>query len=313
MISMRELRTEDVTWINMEHPNKEEVMSLANTFPFHVLSLEDTLSKRQLTKVEKYRDYLFTILRFPTKLCEKGGCTPSQVSFFVGRNFLVTIHDGTIAPINNIFMKCETQYKETGKFALEGIGLLFYKILRETTNSIFPIMESLLERLEDLEDDIFSASREALFEITNLRRTISDIRRVLSPLRRIIPDLEGGLGELTGEDLEIYFADLKDHIEKLWELSEICKELVDIYKDTDFTIGQHRMNRALVILTVIFTMTIPGTLLGTFYGMNIPLPGGIDNGSWTLLGPYTTFIVIMLLSFIPAVLMILYFKKLCWI
>jgi len=232
-------------------------MSLANSFPFHAFSLEDTLPKRVLTKVEKYREYMFTVLRFPTNLCEKGGCSPSQVSFFIGKNFLVTIHDGTIEAINSVFTKCETQYKETGKFGLEGVGPLFYRILREIINSIFPIMERLLQRLEDLEDDIFSARKEVLLEITNLRRTTSDIRRVLSPLRGIISDLEGGVSEQTGEDLEIYFSDLRDHVEKLWELSDMCRELVEIYKDTDFTLGQQRMNRALVILTVIFTITIP--------------------------------------------------------
>jgi len=313
MIDMKELRTEGITWINLERPTKDEVMSLANSFPFHILSLEDTLSKRVLTKVEKYRDYIFTVLRFPTQLCEKGGCTPSQVSFFIGNHFLVTIHDGSIEAINNIFSKCETQYRETGKFALEGVGPLVYRILREIIGSIFPIVENLMERLEDLEDDIFSAKREVLLEITNLRRTTSDIRRVLAPLRRIIPDLEEGLSEQTGEDLEIYFSDLKDHIEKLWELTDMCRELVEIYKDTDFTLGQHRMNRALVILTVIFTITIPVTLVGTLYGMNIPLPGGIETGPWTFLGPYTTFIILLIVSLLPAVFMVAYFKKLGWI
>lgn len=310
---MKELRTEDLVWINLERPSREEVMSLANIFPFHVLSLEDTLSKRQLTKVESYRDYLFVILRFPKNICDKGGCQPTQVSFFVGKNFLVTIHDGTVEPINNLFSKCETQYKETGKFAPEGVGPLFYKILKEIINSIFPIMELLMKYLEDLEDDIFSVSKEALFEITNLRRATSDIRRLLSPLRGILSDIEKGISEQTGENLEIFFADLRDHIEKLWELSDMCRELVEIYKDTDFTLGQQRMNRALVILTVIFTITIPATIVGTFYGMNIPLPGDIETGPWTFFGPYTTFIIILLVSFLPAFFMLIYFKKLGWI
>ncbi|MEM3744114.1 MAG: CorA family divalent cation transporter, partial [Candidatus Methanomethyliaceae archaeon] len=82
---------------------------------------------------------------------------------------------------------------------------------------------------------------------------------------------------------------------------------------TDFTVGQQRMNRALVILTVIFTITIPATLVGTFYGMNIPLPGGIETGPWTFLGPYTTFIILVTIAFLPAMIMLIYFKKLGWI
>lgn len=63
---------------------------------------------------------------------------------------------------------------------------------------------------------------------------------------------------------------------------------------------------------MIFTFTIPSTVIGTFYGMNVNLPGGIEENSM-ILGPFTTFIVIILASAIPAILMFIYFKKLGWI
>ncbi len=129
----------------------------------------------------------------------------------------------------------------------------------------------------------------------------------------MIGEIEIGVRDLTGDDLGIFFADLKDHVEKIWELSDTCMELVEIYKDTDFIIYQHRMNRALVILTVIFTATIPATILGTYYGMNINLPGGIMTGAWGFLGPYSTFWIILLVSLVPAFLMLLYFKRLGWL
>jgi magnesium transporter len=128
----------------------------------------------------------------------------------------------------------------------------------------------------------------------------------------VINEIELGLKGLTGEDMKIYFADIRDHVEKIWELSENAKEIVEIYKDTDFTLYQQRMNRALVILTVIFTVFIPATMLGTFYGMNVILPGGLQENPM-FLGPYTTFIVIVAISLVPALLMLLYFKRLEWL
>jgi len=66
-------------------------------------------------------------------------------------------------------------------------------------------------------------------------------------------------------------------------------------------------------VNVIFTATIPATILGTYYGMNINLPGGIETGALTFLGPYTTFYIILAVSLIPAFLMLVYFKRLGWL
>ena len=63
---------------------------------------------------------------------------------------------------------------------------------------------------------------------------------------------------------------------------------------------------------MIFTLAIPSTVIGTFYGMNVNLPGGIGD-NLMILGPFTTFVVIILASVIPAIIMFMYFKKLGWI
>jgi magnesium transporter len=65
----------------------------------------------------------------------------------------------------------------------------------------------------------------------------------------------------------------------------------------------------LAILTIFFTLSIPATLFSTYYGMNVYLPGGIESGAATFLGEYTTFIVTILLSIVPAVIMLYWFKK----
>ena len=83
-------------------------------------------------------------------------------------------------------------------------------------------------------------------------------------------------------------------------------------KDTDFVLSTEKTNKVLAVLTIIFTLAIPSTVIGTFYGMNVDLPGGIGDSS-TVLGPFTTFIIVILASAIPAILMFAYFKKLGWI
>ena len=87
---------------------------------------------------------------------------------------------------------------------------------------------------------------------------------------------------------------------------------MEIYKDTDFVLSTEKTNKVLAVLTIIFTLAIPATVIGTFYGMNIDLPGGSQT-DWMVLGPYTSFIFIILASAIPVVAMFAYFRNLGWI
>lgn len=91
-----------------------------------------------------------------------------------------------------------------------------------------------------------------------------------------------------------------------------AQETIEIFKDADFTTSTEQTNRILAILTLVFTFTIPITVLGTLYGMNVPLPGGLSSGVWTFLGPFTTLGVIVTVAVLSAVAMYAYFHKKRW-
>ena len=90
------------------------------------------------------------------------------------------------------------------------------------------------------------------------------------------------------------------------------KKTVEIYKDADFTASTERTNEILAILTIIFTLAIPATIYGTFYGMNVPMPGANTATVWTFWGNFTTFYIIGGLSVLSAVAMYVWFKKKRW-
>jgi magnesium transporter len=111
------------------------------------------------------------------------------------------------------------------------------------------------------------------------------------------------------EDLTLYFDDVKDHLDKALETLEESKEAIEIYKDTDFMHGSEKSNKILAVLTIIFTLSLPASLIGSFYGMNVKLPGT----SWSFLGGYASFIVLVAASGVGALGMLWYFHKLKWI
>lgn len=120
-------------------------------------------------------------------------------------------------------------------------------------------------------------------EVTLLRRKIADLRRIVFPMRRVLAELAREVNRFSNTDLTKYFSDIQDHVEKLWETLEACK-------DTHFMLSTEKSNKILAILT------IPYTIIGTIYGMNINLPGGIETGAWAFLGPYTTLIILLIVA-----------------
>ncbi len=167
--------------------------------------------------------------------------------------------------------------------------------------------------IDDIEDSVFDEQISIPRQISLLRREITTLRRIVIPLRRTVVDLSKDVQRFSREDLAPYFKDVQDHIEKVYEALEEAKETVEIYKDTDYMLSQEKTNKILGVLTIVFTLSIPATVIGTFYGMNINLPGGSETDSWTRLGPYTALIFVLVVSSISALLMILYFRRLGWL
>ena len=167
--------------------------------------------------------------------------------------------------------------------------------------------------IDDVEDSVFDERISIPRQISLLRREITTLRRMVIPLRRTVVDLSKDVQRFSKEDLAPYFKDIQDHIEKVYETLEEAKETIEIYKDTDYMLSQEKTNKILALLTIVFTLSIPATVIGTFYGMNINLPGGIVTGSWNQLGPYTSLIFVLVISSICALFMVLYFRRVGWL
>jgi magnesium transporter len=191
-------------------------------------------------------------------------------------------------------------------------GYLLYKIIDTLVDGMLHILMKVVGNIDDIEDSVFDEKISIPRQISVLRREVTTLRRIVIPLRRTVLDLAKDVQRFSKDDVSPYFKDVQDHIEKIYETLEEAKETVEIYKDTDFMLSTEKTNKILAILTILFTLSIPATIIGTFYGMNVNIPGGIQTGTWNQLGPYTTLIVILALSSGSALAMLLYFRRLGW-
>lgn len=310
------IQGEKFSWIDLQNPDRSDVERLAAKYNFNSLNIEDCMTKFELPKLDSYEDHFFVILHFPP-LSQKTGITKnSQLSIFLGTDFLVTVHQGDLEPLVDLVNICKSDSDKQRKERLLGrpSGFLLHEIIDILVDDLLHTSRRIIANLDDLEDGVFDETKSVARNIAFLRREISKHRRIAAPLKKFVLEIAKNVKKFTGggDDLMLYFDDVIDHIDKVIETLEESRETMEIYKDTDFVLSTEKTNKVLAVLTIIFTLAIPATVIGTFYGMNITLPGGTGN-DLLVLGPYTAFIVIILASAIPAALMFAYFKKLGWI
>ncbi|MDE1728805.1 MAG: magnesium transporter CorA family protein [Thaumarchaeota archaeon] len=328
-----------VTWIDIEQPTKEELDNLALKYPsFHQLNLDDCLSKIQLSKIDKYEDHSFIILRIQSIVAAShdegisnknnigilsSSITVNHLSIFVGPDYVVSVHQHPFKSLSELFQSYDSNsgIKKPAQNApaQSSPAFLVYRIIDGLVDELLNILSYVESDLDNIEDTIFGGVggnkllHSTSKQISALRREINTLRRTIIPLKRVTLDTSEDMKRFSnGEKLAPYYSDIKDHIEKVLDELDASKETIEVYNDTDFKSGTEKSNKILGILTILFTLTIPVTVISSFYGMNIEIPGTVQSGPWTFLGYYTTMILVVIVSIIPALVMFLYFYRKKW-
>jgi magnesium transporter len=193
-------------------------------------------------------------------------------------------------------------------------GYLFHSIVDALTDDMLNIVKKIVGNIDDIEDVVFDEKTDAAKEISYIRREITSLRRIAIPLRRTLAEVAAkDIEHFSEEDFTLYFDDVNDHIDKAIETLEESKETIEIFKDTDFTHGTDKSNKILAMLTIIFTLSMPVSILSSLYGMNVDIPIFEESDSVKFLGRYTTFIIIVAGSAAAALGMFAYFHKIRWV
>ena len=268
-----ELSADGLTWIHLDPPIDAEVVNtLRERFGWHPLDVEDVLSKRQRPKVDDYVDdgYLFGVLHFPAYDKNIQRLNAGELDFFIGSDYLVTISNAQLNPVTKLF----TQLQEDSRLFSKGSGRLLYEILDDLFDYCFPILDKIAYKLDSIEDDIEDRrSEEIVTDISKVKQEIISYRKIVKPQRPALRLLERHIERFLPEELELYFDDIVDASERIWDILDNYKEVVEALEDTNESVISHRQNDVLRILTTFSVVLLPLTLITGFFGMNVHFPG----------------------------------------
>lgn len=283
---IRELAADGLTWSHVEHPGQLEASELAERFGFHELDVEDVLSRRQRPKIDEYPSYLFVVLHFPKYDKQVQRLNAAELDVFIGQDFLVTLPNVELLPVSRLFNRCEADEALARELFSKGSGYLLYHVLDDLFDYCFPILDKIGHKLDSIEDEMFEgASDEVVRDISNAKQEIISYRKIIKPERSTLRLLERNVQRFLPEDLELYFDDIVDSTERIWDLLDNYKEVVEGLESTNESVISHKQNDILRLLTIMSVIMLPLFVITGVFGMNVAFPGeGTRDAFWVIVG-----------------------------
>src|ERR671922_2078932 len=295
----------DLRWINIERPGPAERAWVEEHFEFHPLDYEDVLSRNQRPKIDEYEDYLFIVLYFPVFDKTVGRLNAAELDIFIGPDFLITLPNTPIPPVEYLFERCRSSEEVRENLLSKGSGYLLYKIVDDSFDYCFPMLRKIGNKLERIEEEIFEGrAEEVVRDISNVKQEIINFRKIVRPQRAAFRDLERTKTRYIADDLDIYFDDIVDASERIWDMLENYKEVVEALESTNESAIAHRSNEVFRVLTAFSVIVLPLTFIASVWGMNVKVPGE---------GVREAFYVVVAVMVVILVGMVAYFRRRGWL
>jgi magnesium transporter len=256
-------------WVDLGAPTIPELLILSDTFAFHPLSVEDARAELHYPKIEAYDGYLYAILHGIAFQTDDGEFSTHDVDFFVGPNYLVTVHNGQSRSIAELHENATRNPKIMG----EGPVALFHRIVDAMVDHYGPEVQQLEDRLDQLETAAFdNPTKEVIRAILNEKRRVGGLRRIILPQRDVMARLARRDFVDISTDMSFRFRDVYDHLQRYSDDATMFQDRITGILDAYLTNVSNKLNEIMKVLTVVSTIFMPLTLVSGIYGMNVHLP-----------------------------------------
>ena len=288
-------------WVDCEAPTPAEIRQLGTLFAIHPLALEDAERFRQRPKLDIYDNFL-SIVFFALSWPATGGPRPQEIHLLVGANFLVTVHPDPMAEITETATRWS---QRTGVKGKHRIGLLVYALLDAIVDGYFPIIDTLADKIEALEDAIFDPrSQNVQAEIFALKKDLLAIRRVVAPERDVMNVLIRRDTPLFGQREIVYFQDVYDHVLRVTDAIDLYRDLLSSALDASMSLTANRLNHIMRTLTASSIILMSMALIAGIYGMNFE---GMPELQWAWGYPFAIGLMLAL-----GAMLLIVFRRMEW-
>lgn len=279
--TFRELREQSsgMAWIGLARPPESELLSLAEEFDLHPLSVEDAMEAHQRPKLERYGDTLFVVLRAARYLDAPEEVDFGELHVFVGPDFVITVRHGAAPDLSAVRHRME----KTPELLRLGPEAVLYAILDAVVDGYAPVVAGVQNDIDEIETEVFRGDPEVSRRIYELSREMVEFQRATRPLVGMLHALMAGFAKYgTDEELQRYLRDVADHVTHTSERVDGFRQaLTDILTVNATLVTQQQnaemralaeagfeQNEEIKKISSWAAILFAPTLVGTIYGMN---------------------------------------------
>jgi magnesium transporter len=261
-------KPECFVWVALKDPTPEELELMGEEFGLHELALEDARKGHQRPKIEEYGDSLFAVFH-TVEFDEEGELLVGEINVFVGRNYVISVRNRTTQGFQEVRKRCERE----PQLLKHGPAFVMYALLDAVVDRYFPVLESLGNALDEVEERIFerngsAASREIIEDLYSLKRRMTLMQHHTAPLLEAVSKLYGGRPPGVCAGMQEYFRDVYDHLLRIVKTIEGRREMIVTAIQVNLgliALAESEVTKRLGSFAALFAVP---TMIAGIYGMN---------------------------------------------
>lgn len=294
-----------ITWINVEGLHNVKIIEqLAGRFNLHPLTVEDILNVEQRPKIEEFENYTFITIKMLIWKEQNASFSIKQLSIVLGEDFVLSFQELDTTLFDQIRVRLSGDPHQ--RLREQGGDYLTYRLIDAVVDDYFLVLEALGDQIEKTEERIISSPTQQNARIVyRLKRQMLMLRRAIWPMREAVSHLMHSDSKFITKFTTLYLRDLYDHTVQAIDSIEIFRDILSNMIDMYLSSLTNRMNEIMKTLTIITTIFIPITSIASIYGMNFEYMPELKSRYG--------FSIVIIIMFVIAFGMLIYFRRKKWI
>jgi len=278
------------SWIYVEDPSEDEIQFLTNKLFLKESLLRDALDPNEVPRMEIEKGSIYVFTRIPYGGADNIYTAPLLI--IISERLLVTLSPKPL-PFLDDFLGGKVAFSTTQKTKL--LLQLFSRLVA----SYNQFLTDISRRVRRLGIRLEEITNKEIAQLVAFEGVLNDFLSALVPTNTILGNL------LSSKFLKLYEEDkelIEDLILSIGQLVEICKSnlktMVNI-RESYSTIMTNNLNRVIKLLTALTVILAVPTMIASFFGMNVALPGAGSPHAFVWILGFTVLIAgLLLLVFI---------------
>ena len=232
-------------WLDIQgdcNPSKD---MLKDVFKLQHITIQTMCEEHERAKFAESEDYYYLVVHGLVFDATTEEAETPKLDVVFAKNFIITSHQESF-PWLDILLEEARKNDPEEHLMSRGVAFLLYSILDALTDSYFPLLDTIDDLVDELEDvTVTDTSNEVQVRIFRIKRSLAHMRRTLSPQVEVANALVARTGKLIPAEAEPYFADIHDHLIRAFEILDSYRDLMSGMLDVYLTTVSNRLNEVI--------------------------------------------------------------------